>query len=279
MTPLFLPLRGDRTGRDDVAIVTGLAAPGGEPVMFIGEERSREVKGSGWVTAAGFRKATRAMRIAAKFNLPIVTLIDTAGARPALESEDAGLGAAMAECMTTLLAMPTPTLAVITGEGSSEAAVALATADRVLMLDNAVYEVVKPEDAARIYHDPESAEELAERLRLTSHDCLRLGIVDTLVPEPGDGAHSNPEEAAAILRRAILRELVRAGEMSSKRRLRIRYERYRHTGSTRARLRGTLERRIAHVTDRLGSMFGKARERRLSRNRRHEPGAGGNIPV
>lgn len=279
MTPLFLPLRGDRTGRDDPAIVAGLAAPGGEPVMFIGEERARGVRGSGWVTAAGFRKATRAMRIAAKFNLPIVTLIDTAGARPALESEDAGLGAAIAECMATLLSTPTPTLAVITGEGSSEAAVALATADRVLMLDNAVYEVVKPEDAARIYHDPEGTGDLAERLRLTSHDCLRLGIVDTLVPEPGEGAHSNPEEAAAILRRAILRELVRAGEMNPRRRLRNRHERYRHMGSTRARLRGTLERRLAHVTDRLGSMFGKSRERRLNRTRRREPGAGGDIPV
>jgi acetyl-CoA carboxylase carboxyl transferase subunit beta len=160
-----------------------------------------------------------------------------------------------------MLDLPVPTLAIITGEGSSEAAVAMAAADRVLMLDNAVYEVIKPEDAARNFHEIESAGEVAERLRITSHDCLRLGIADGLVPEPGDGAHANPDEAAAILRRAILRELVRIQETNPRRRRARRYDRYRHTGSTRSRMRGTIERRLAHVTDRIVATFDRLRRR------------------
>jgi acetyl-CoA carboxylase alpha subunit len=169
-------------------------------------------------------------------------------------------------------------VAVITGEGSSEAAVALAAADRVLMLDNAVYEVVKPEDAARIYREPDRAEEFAERLRITSHDCLRLGIADALVPEPGEGAHTNPDETATILRRAILRELVRVQEMSPRRRRFRRYNRYRHAGTTRARVRGTLERRLAHLFDRLGATWDRVRRRNAGR-RRIDAGDSPEIPV
>ena len=171
MTPSFVSLRGDRAGCDDPAIVAGIAAPGGEPVVFIGQQHKHGDPRSGWITPGGFRKATRAMRLAGKFGLPVVTLVDTAGAHPGIESEESGLGGAMAECLATMLDVPAPTVAVIIGEGSSEAAVALAAADRVLMLDNAVYEVMKPEDAARLYRDPEAANDLAERL---THHIARL---------------------------------------------------------------------------------------------------------
>jgi acetyl-CoA carboxylase carboxyl transferase subunit beta len=217
------------------------------------------------------------MRIAGKFGLPVVTLIDTSGANPGIESEEDGLGPAMADCLATMLDVPAPTVAVITGEGCSEAAVALAAADRVLMLDNAVYEVLKPEDAARIYRDSETTSDLAERLTITSHDCLRLGIADGLVPEPGEGAHTNHDEAAAILRRAILRELVRIEEANPRKLRSRRYDRYRHTGTTRARVRGTLERRRAHLFDRIGLSWDRLR--RNAARRRSDGGESPEIPV
>jgi acetyl-CoA carboxylase alpha subunit len=155
---------------------------------------------------------------------------------------------------------------VIIGEGSSEAAVAMAVADRVLMLDNAVYEVLRPEDAARIlYQQTSLADEAAERLRLTSTDCLRLGIIDGTVPEPGDGAHTDHQEAAVLVRRSILRHLTRLNTQRPKKRLQQRFERYREMGSTRSKIRGTLERRIAHVMDRVGGAWERVERRNVRR--------------
>lgn len=264
MTSSFIELHGDRSGEDDQAIVTGIASLGGEAVMIVGESRPLGEGGmNGWIAASGFRKARRAIELAGKFNLPIVTLIDTSGANPSLECEQSGLGAAVAECIATMLEVPVPTIAVITGEGNSEAAVTLGVADRVLMLDNAVYEVIRPEDAARIlYQEAGRAGEAAEGLRLTSHDCLRMGIADGTVPEPGEGAHTDHAEAALLLRRAVLRELTRIQRMRQKTRLERRYARYRQIGSTRSWIRGRLERRLAHLTDRLGGM----RDRLLRRS-------------
>ncbi|MCZ2108322.1 MAG: acetyl-CoA carboxylase carboxyl transferase subunit beta [Dehalococcoidia bacterium] len=265
MTSSFVELRGDRSGEDDRAIVAGIASLGGEAVMIVGQSPYGLANNgmNGWIAASGFRKARRAMELAGKFNLPLVTLIDTSGANPSLECEEAGLGPAVAKCIATMLEIPVPTIAVITGEGNSEAAVALGVADRVLMLDNAVYEVIRPEDAAQIlYQEADRAGEAAERLRLTSHDCLRLGIADGTVPEPGEGAHTDHTEAALLLRRAILRELTRVQRVRQKTRLEQRYARYRQMGSTRSRIRGRLERRMAHLADRLGGM----RDRLLRRS-------------
>jgi acyl-CoA carboxylase subunit beta len=281
MTTSFVALHGDRTGADDASVVAGFASLGGEPVMLIGENRPHAgTSADGWVHPAGFRKAVRAMRLAAKFNLPLITLIDTAGAHPALESEEAGLGHAIATCIATMIELPVPTIAAIIGEGNSEAAVALAAADRVLMLDNAVYEVIRPEDAAKIlYQEAGRAGEAAERLRLTSHDCLKLGIADATVPEPGDGAHVDHTEAALLLRRSILRELTRIEKTRAKRRLERRYERYREIGSTRSWLRGTMERRLAHLFDRIGGMRDRLRARSSNLRRRVEFGDHPDIPV
>lgn len=268
MTTSLVQLRGDRSGLDDPLVTAGIGSLGGEAVMFIGQVRSREDESGAWISTAGFRKARRAMGLARKFDLPLVTLIDTNGADPSLGNEEAGLGYAVAECMTSMLEVEVPTVAVIIGEANSEGAMAMAVADRVLMLDNAVYEVIRPEDAAAILYGAEtSAGEAAERLRLTSHDCLRLGIIDHTVPEPGDGAHTDHGEAALLLRRAILRELSRIQRIRTKKRLERRYARYRQIGSTRSWIRGRLERRMAHLTDRLGGFVSRLRDRSAIRRR------------
>lgn len=269
MTTSFVALHGDRSGEDDRSIVAGIGSLAGEAVMFVGQVRPHEGADiPGRVSTAGFRKARRAMRLAGKFKVPLVTLIDTDGADPSLSNEEAGLGYAVAQCMGTMLDLPVATVAVITGEANSEGAMAMAIADRVLMLDNAVYEVIRPEDAAMIlYGGASSAGEAAERLRLTSHDCLRLGIIDHTVPEPGDGAHTDHAETAILLRRSILRELASTERMRPKRRLERRFARYRQLGSTRSWLRGRLERRLAHLTDRIGGFFDRLRNRSAMRKR------------
>jgi acetyl-CoA carboxylase carboxyl transferase subunit beta len=267
MTTSFVELHGDRSGADDHAIIAGIGSIGGDAAMLIGQVRPTEGSNhEGWITAAGFRKAQRAMRLAAKVNLPVVTLIDTAGAHPSLANEEAGLGDAIARCMVTMLGLPVPTVAVITGEGNSEAAVAMAVADRVLMLDNAVYEVVRPEDAASIlFGGADRAGEVAERLRLTSHDCYRLGIIDHTVSEPGEGAHTDHGETANLVRRSVLRELSRIQRKKPKKRVAERYARYREIGSTRSWLRGRMERRIAHLQDRMGGIMDRFRDRAIRR--------------
>jgi acetyl-CoA carboxylase carboxyl transferase subunit beta len=273
-----VPIHGDRSGTDDPSIVAGIGSLAGEAVMIIGQNRAHDGSTTdGWIGPGGFRKAERAMKMAAKFQLPLITLIDTAGADPGLESEEAGLGHAIAQCTATMLGLPVPTVSVIIGEGNSEGAVALAVADRVLMLDNAVYEVIRPEDAAKILF--QGVGEAAERLRITSHDCLRLGIIDATVSEPGEGAHTDHNEAALLLRRSILRELTRVQRVRARRRLERRYARYREVGSTHSWLRGTIERRLAHLFDRAGGAWERLRGRTSPFRRRVDFGEHPDIPV
>ncbi|MGE0597859.1 MAG: carboxyl transferase domain-containing protein [Dehalococcoidia bacterium] len=268
LTVSFVALRGDRSGADDSLIQAGIGSLAGEAVLFVGQVRPHGTNEPAHISTAGFRKARRAMMLARKFELPVVTLIDTDGADPSLANEEAGLGFAVAQCMASMMELPVPTVAVITGEANSEGAMAMAVADRVLMLDNAVYEVMRPEDAAMILDGGEgSAGEAAERLRLTSHDCLGLGIIDRTVPEPGDGAHTDHARAALLLRRAILRELAGIRRMKPKRRLEKRYARYREIGSTRSWLRGRLERRLAHFNDRVRGFTDRVRGRAALRRK------------
>ncbi len=157
---------------------------------------------------------------------------------------------------------------------------AMAVADRVLLLDNAVYEVFRPEDAAEILFGGDgSAGEAAERLRLTSHDCLRLGIIDHTVPEPGEGAHTDHAETAILVRRRVLRELASLQRTRAKRRVEQRYARYRQIGSTRSWIRGRMERRIAHFTDRLGGLLDRVRDRSAMKRRFDYGGDESDIPV
>ncbi len=264
MTTTYVEIHGDRSGEDDPAVTAGIGLLGGEAVMLIGQNRPHDDDSSGYIGPAGFRKARRAMELAAKFRLPLITFLDSAGAKPDLAAEEAGLGHALARCTQTMLGLRVPTLAVISGEGSSEAAVSMGVADRVLMLENAVYEVVSPEDAAmRLYREVSQADEAAERLRLTSNDCLKLGIVDTVVPEPGEGAHTNHEEAALLLRRSIVRALTGIQRQRASRRLNRRHARYRSMGDSHSWVRGRLERRGADLSDRFGEWLeGVARRAR-----------------
>lgn len=256
MTTSFVELRGDRNGEDDRSVLAGLASLSGEAVVIVGQNQphSPSAPDDGWISASGFRKARRAIDVASKFNLPLITLIDTAGAYASLANEQAGLGTAIAQCTATMLETPVPTIAVITGEGNSEAATAMAVADRVLMLDNAVYTVMRPEEAAAraLPGNGDEPEEMAERLQITSHDCLRLGIIDGTISEPGEGAHTNHAEASLLIRRAIVRNLTGLRRTKQSKRLSKRYDRYRHMGSTRSSVRGRLERRFAHLRDRAG---------------------------
>lgn len=273
----FVELRGDRTGDDDQSIVAGVASLGGETVVVIGQNRAH---GDGYIRASGFRKATRAMRLAARFQLPIVTLLDSAGPEPTLANEESGLAQAMAECTATLLGVPVPTVAVITGEGASEAASAMGTADRVLMLDNAIYEVVSPEAAARmVLQEAGRAEEMAERLRLTSHDCLRLGVIDATISEPAEGAHTDPEETAQMIARSVLSRLAELRRKRQRRRLEDRYDRYRQIGTTHSSLRGRLDRRIAHLSDRIHGAIARLRRQPRGIRRWSETGDEPTIPL
>ncbi|MBI3954220.1 MAG: acetyl-CoA carboxylase carboxyl transferase subunit beta [Chloroflexi bacterium] len=252
LTPTFIELHGDRLFGDDSAIVCGLGLLDGRAVMLIGQERHRGARQRGRPYPEGFRKAHRAMRLASKFHLPLVTLIDTPGAFAGLEAEERGLGNAIAESLALMSDLPTPIVSCIIGEGGSEGALALSVADRLLMQEHAIYEVISPEAAADlIYGDPARAEEIAAELKLTAHDCKDLGVIDAVVPEPAEGAHGDHDEAARLLKRALIRELKelqgeRLGSL-----LRHRHKRYRKIGQDSHRFRAALRERLRRLRRRL----------------------------
>ncbi|MRS11689.1 MAG: acetyl-CoA carboxylase carboxyltransferase subunit alpha [Actinobacteria bacterium] len=196
-------LCGDRAFGDDQAIVTALATIGEHRVMVIGHRKGRTTKENvarnfGSPHPEGFRKAERAMRTAAKFGLPVVTFLDTAGAAPGLEDEERGQAWAIAQCLATLSDLPVPVVVVGIGEGGSGGALAIGFGDRLIMLENAYYSVISPEMCAVIlYKDAARAPESASALALTPDDLVRLGIADEIVPEPLGGAHRDPARVIA----------------------------------------------------------------------------------
>lgn len=243
----FVELHGDRAFGDDESLVWGLGQIGGQTVVVIGQERGNgEATRQGARTSPeGFRETQRAVHLAAKFDLPIVTLIDTPGAHVSADAEQRGLGNAIATAMAEVARVQVPSIAVIIGEGGSEGALPLAIVDRVLMLENAIYSVISPEDAATlIYQDAARAEEAAEALRLTAHDCFELGIIDLIVQEPAGGAHTNPREAARHLRRVLLQELSALQAGSKKRLLRSRYKKFRNMGEYSSHFRTAITREV-----------------------------------
>lgn len=216
----FIELHGDRLFRDDPAIVGGWARLGGHSVMVVGHQKGRDTKDNirrnfGMPHPEGYRKALRLMHLAAKFGTPVISLIDTPGAYPGLGAEERGQSEALARCILEMAALPTPTVAVVIGEGGSGGALALGTADRVLMLENSVYSVISPEGCAAIlWKDSSQRERAAAALRLTSEDLLRLGVIDEIIPEPTGGAHLEPDATGEAVRDALLRnvaELRRVG--------------------------------------------------------------------
>ncbi len=245
----FVELHGDRVYGDDGAIVSGLAHLGGQTVAVIGHERGRgddaASRNDGRVSPEGLRKAQRVVGLASKFNIPLITLIDTPGPVQSLDAEERGLGNAIAMTMASMAGLGAPSIAAVIGEGGSEAAIALAVADRVVMMENAIYSIMSPEDAADlIYQDENRAEEVATALRLTAYDCHELDIVDAVVQEPPGGAHKSPDEAARNLRRVLLRELADLQSMSKRRMLSRRYKKYREAGRYSSRFRAAITREV-----------------------------------
>ncbi|MEU4473458.1 acetyl-CoA carboxylase carboxyltransferase subunit alpha [Micromonospora sp. NPDC023888] len=236
----FLELHGDRLGGDCPAVVGGVARLADRHVMVIGHQKGHTTaelvaRNFGMASPAGHRKALRLMRLAARLGLPVVTLVDTPGADPGVSAEEQGQAAAIAENILTLTVLPTPVLAVITGEGGSGGALALAVADRVLMLENAVYSVISPEGCAAIlWPDRSAAPQAARALKLTAPDLCRLGVVDEVVPEPSTAAHDDPAETAHRLRAALLSNLLPLLDVPPAMLVRLRRQRFRRFGMARA---------------------------------------------
>jgi acetyl-CoA carboxylase carboxyl transferase subunit alpha len=209
----FVPLSGDRAFADDPAIIGGLARIDGRRVMLIGHEKgddtaSRLKHNFGMAKPEGYRKAIRLMRLADQFGIPVVTLVDTPGAFPGVQAEERGQAEAIARSTEECLALGVPMIAVIVGEGGSGGAVAIATANRVLMFEHAVYSVISPEGCASIlWRTADKAPEAAEAMKITAQDQQALGVIDRIVPEPLGGAQRDPDAAIGSLKGAIVEEL------------------------------------------------------------------------
>ena len=228
----FIELRGDRLNSDDRSIVAGVGYLAGLPVAVIGHQRRALVEGERYhVYPDGLRKAQRVIALASRFELPLVTLVDTQGADPGLEAEEQGIGNAIARTLSAMLDVPTPIVTVIIGEGGSEGALALGMADCILMQQYAVYSPISMNhNLAGTFHEPVLDREAADALMLTAHDCVELGIADRVIPEPEGGAHLDPRAAGTALQGGILKELNRLGKMSQGKLLKRRYAKFRRMG-------------------------------------------------
>ncbi|MEZ5648189.1 MAG: acetyl-CoA carboxylase carboxyltransferase subunit alpha [Alphaproteobacteria bacterium] len=209
----FVPLAGDRTFADDGAMIGGIGRLQGYPVLALGTEKgmdtaSRLKHNFGMAKPEGYRKARRLMELAGRFHLPILAFVDTAGAYPGIDAEARGQAEAIARSIEACLAAPVPVVAVIIGEGGSGGAIAIAAADRVLMLEHAIYSVISPEGCASIlWRSADKAREAAEALRLTAQDLLKLKVIDRIIDEPLGGAHRDPRLALATTAQAITETL------------------------------------------------------------------------
>ena len=209
----FIPLAGDRKFGDDAAIVGGFGRFRGESVCIIGHEKGSDTESRikhnfGMARPEGYRKAVRLMEMADRFGIPVIALVDTAGAYPGIGAEERGQAEAIARSTDACLALGVPNIAVILGEGGSGGAIAIATANRVLMLQHAIYSVISPEGAASIlWRDTAKAQEAATNMKITAQDMVRFGVIDTVVPEPTGGAHRDAAAAIAVTGEAIANAL------------------------------------------------------------------------
>ena len=233
----FQEIHGDRVYGDDPAIVAGLAQFGGVPVVVVAEQKGRDTKQKlirnfGMPKPEGYRKALRAMQLAAKFKRPVITFLDTPGAYPGIDAEERGQAEAIARNLREMSRLPTPIICVCIGEGGSGGALALGVGNVVLMLENAVYSVISPEScAAIIYRDSGKAEQAAAALRLTAEDLMHFGLIDGSIPEPAGGAHEDPDAAAENLRRALSRYLQELSTMTAAQLVEHRYVKFRKMGN------------------------------------------------
>jgi len=246
----FAELHGDRSFRDDPAVVGGPALLEGRPVMLIGHQKGNDTESNifrnfGSPHPEGFRKAQRLMRLADKLGMPLVTFLDTAGAFPGPAAEERGQAEAIASSIKLMTGLEVPIVVVIVGEGGSGGALALGVGDEVLALENATYSVISPEGCAAIlWRSPEAAPTAAAAMRMTAADQLELGIVDGIIDEPGEGAHADHAATAVAVKRAILASLGRISRLDTEALLTTRYARLRGIGLIREKeipSRGRLE--------------------------------------
>ena len=236
ITTDFVELHGDRLFRDDPAIVGGLCKIDGIKFMIIGHQKGRTVeekvyRNFGMANPEGYRKALRLYEMAERFNIPILTFIDTPGAYPGLEAEKHGQGEAIARNLMEMSGIKTPIISVVIGEGGSGGALGLGVADKVFMLENSVYSVISPEGCAAIlYKDPSKVEEAANNLKLSSHSLLKVGLIDGIIDESLGGAHRDPECTALNLKRVVLETLEELKSMSTEELLEKRYSKFRGMG-------------------------------------------------
>ncbi len=236
LTTDFAELKGDRAFADDPAIVGGLARFDGQPILVLGHQKGRNTKENlhrnfGMARPEGYRKSQRLMALADRFGLPILCLIDTAGAYPGIGAEERGQSEAIATSLEQMAGLKVPTISVVIGEGGSGGALALGLTDRILMLEHAVYSVISPRGCASIlWKDPEAEQTAAAQLRMTATDLVRLGICDEIVPEAAGGAHRGLTVTAAALGEAIRRHLRELSALDSEVRVQRRYDKYRAIG-------------------------------------------------
>jgi acetyl-CoA carboxylase carboxyl transferase subunit alpha len=232
----FVELHGDRKFADDAAIVAGLAHFRGRPVAVVGHQKGRDTKEKvrrnfGMPRPEGFRKALRVMRLADKFDRPILSFVDTAGAYPGIDAEERGQAEAIAVNLRAMSGFRVPIIVVVTGEGGSGGALALGVGDRVLMMEHATYSVISPEGCAAIlWKDASRKKEAAEALRLTAVDLKDFGVIDEIIPEPPGGAHADPAGAAAAVGEAMERHLREVADLTSEERRERRYRKFRAMG-------------------------------------------------
>jgi acetyl-CoA carboxylase carboxyl transferase subunit alpha len=235
--PEFHELHGDRRYADDQAIVGGMARFEENLVMAIGQQKGRDTKQNvlrnwGMPRPEGYRKALRLMELAAKFSRPIVTLVDTPGAYPGIDAEERGQAEAIAFNLREMSRLGVPVIVVVIGEGGSGGALGLAVGNRIYMLENSVYSVISPEScAAIIYRDSTRAPEAAAALKMTAQDLLELGLVDAIIPEPGAGAHTDPDAAAEAVRVALRESLAELAPASPAQLIDERYRKFRDMGA------------------------------------------------
>ncbi|MFQ5905444.1 MAG: acetyl-CoA carboxylase carboxyltransferase subunit alpha [bacterium] len=236
MTDDFIELHGDRLYADDPAIVAGFARMGERRMVLIGHEKGRTTKQKiernfGMAHPDGYRKALRVMHLASKFKKPIVTLVDTPGAYPGIGAEERGISESIARNLKEMALLPVPIVCVITGEGGSGGAIAIALGDRVLMMENAIYSVISPEGCASIlWRDSSKAPQAAESLRLSAKDLAGLGVIDEIIEEPLGGAHRNHREAAEKVRTAVLKHLSELVRLPSEELTQMRIDKFSRMG-------------------------------------------------
>ncbi|MCW3076621.1 MAG: Acetyl-coenzyme carboxylase carboxyl transferase subunit alpha [Bacteroidetes bacterium] len=232
----FIELHGDRTVGDDKAMVGGFGEIDGQTVMFIGQQKGintkmRQVRRFGMANPEGYRKALRLMKLAEKFNKPIVTLIDTPGAYPGLEAEERGQGEAIARNLLEMAQLKVPVICIIIGEGASGGALGIGIGDKVLMLENTWYSVISPESCSSIlWRSWNFKEKAAEALKLTAEDMSKNGLIDGMIKEPVGGAHRNPEEMFITVKKEILKHLATLSKDTPVERINKRIEKFASMG-------------------------------------------------